>query len=346
MELWKITIKLVFCLVFLTSCENPVSNMKETAEQAADNSGRAADAATESREEIANGRLMSRMSGSSESRENHFEKMQESESFDAKALAAGKWMKALEFMHWTGQKYDTQEVLEAMYDEAFTEFFRKLPELINGKSLARNPQSPFYILGGAKDRAYNVYAMAVTLHKKASNLEFTTWKRVEGFEPKSFYDVMKEGLEKIQRVEDGELAYGELKTWEQTLYTYRDDAIAVLNHRATMLLTMSLVKLTDLKEKNQFTALYNLNLSRNIKSRFPELGLGVQHTVNSYLEGAFKTIRVLKSINETPDLHPKVKTMYKKLVMPKTLKAADGVIQEHLSFIKQIFPDIDIKTEK
>lgn len=329
----------IFCLFLLVGCENPVNSMKDTAEEAADNSGLAADAASESREEIATGRIITRMSASSESRDRNFNQMLQSHSFEAKVLSAGKWMKALEYQHWTGQRYDDETILKAMYDEAISEFFYRLTELNGGESIAKNQIDAFGVLTGSRMNP-NIAAMAVALHKKASTNEFTNMQRIDGHEPKSFYDILIIGLQEIQKVEDGDNAFGDLDTWQQNLYSWRAEAITIMNYRFNQFLLMGASKSLALREKSAEEIGGMLQSTEAVITGFPELGLGVQHKVNDFLKASLQVKMHLMSIKQQVSSDPLLKGLYMRMTMPAELNARENPISMlHQGLIDRIFPD-------
>lgn len=327
----------------LTACENPISSMTDTAEEAATNSGLAAESAAESREEIATGRMMSRLSSSSESRENHFETILESESFEAKVLAAGKWMKALEFQHWTGQRHDTKEVLEAMYTEAITEYFSKVSEFNGGVSVALTSLSPTPKGTSEEeladyDKALNVYAMAVAMHSLATTNEYTTVKNVSGHEAKSFFDLIEEGLDEFRKVEKGELAFQELKPWVQKLSEHKEEALAMVNNRANMLLMMVITRVTTIKEVPREQAGAML-MGEKISSRFSELNIGKQNAVNRYLGATLQSIGVMAKNEMEPSIDGIIKLVFSKLDTPVNPgNSRTPELQSHLFLLNKLFP--------
>lgn len=300
----------------------------------------AANNASESRDEIAVGRLLSRKAAASKSRSDYMKLMKESKTFEGKAYHAGKWMKALEFQVWTGQKYDTNRVLLEMYDEAILEFFRAIYDLNKSKNISKSKLSPFYIRSKKKNQAYNLYAMGVTLHL-INPVQVTTEQRVEGYKQMSFFDVLKRGLRKIKRVDDGEIPYSSLTKWERSLDEYREEALMILAHRVDMFLTMSLVNLTDLKDKGQISALYDLKAKKNLNSLFPKLDRGKKKITNRYLDGAIKTINFLNEIEQEMLIHKDVRKMYGKLQIDKTNKDED--LNKHLRYLREIFPGPEMK---
>ncbi len=158
------TLSLLLMITLTFSC-GKLEEMGKNAEAAKDNSGRAADAAGESREEIAYSRLMGRSGATSAARRKDFTTMLEMESFEMKVTEAAKYLKGFEFQLWTGQRYDSNKYLNALKTDAVNEIFRSTVEAFGDTSIVGQEINPIRVSSGKKDRDLNVMALSVALHQ-------------------------------------------------------------------------------------------------------------------------------------------------------------------------------------
>lgn len=344
MKAIRVGATVLFCLAFLVSCESPLTKMGDTAEKAADNSGKAADAASASREEIAKSRLMARSKSASESRRDALNAMMEMEGFPMKATEAAKFMKALEFQLWTGQKYDDDANLDKMLEEAVKEFFRSTNEINGDRDIHRTEISPFFVMGGASDKAFNVYAFAAALHEQHTFQDNVIAEKQHRPESKSMLDVLRHGLRAVQRVEDGNAEYGDLKDWQKDLYRYRNEALAIMQARLNIMLTMTLKEVSNIDKKGKISALKQLYIDKNFKSHFSKLNTGVRREVNVYLEQAVKTKNFLGTIGVESEIHPKIYNMFKKMNINKSDDVPE--LDRHLAYLDTLFPEDNMKFKR
>lgn len=304
MTLTKTLLSLSFCATTLlfSSCE-----IADNAKKATKNSGAAAKAAGDSREEIAQSRLLGRSGGSSASRREAIKSLMEMNTFPMKVTEASKYVKAFEFQLWTGQKYETQAYKDRLYEDAMSELFRSIEELY-GKPIAGQKLSPFKALPKAKNRNLNIYALAVAMHGTHQYQEVET-RNKKNIEKESIYDVLKRSLTKVIEVENGEKAYSSLKRYEEVVYNYKNEAIELINARYNMLLTMNMSKVSELK-KNTLVGLNLLYFKKSFKSKFQQLNIGEQEETNKYLDAANKVKKFMNSIGEVLKVHPKISKLY------------------------------------
>lgn len=340
---------MIVALSGFVSCSK-LDEMGENAEAAKDNSGKAAEAAGQSREEIANSRMMQRSGGSSTSRREALKAIQDMKSFEMKVTEASKFVKAFEYQLWTGQKYDTEEYLLALYDDAMREFFRGVIEVNGGEPITKTELNPFRsgLTGKSqklKDRDMNVYALAVAMHGIHNVQRHVTVPREVKLKTEiSIYDLIKKALTKIEKVEKGDMDFSKLEEYEYTVYNYKNEALKLINARANMFLVMNLAKVSSLKDNKIDALLLGLSKVKNyFNSKFPELNLGEKKRANDYVDAAKKVKVFQESIGLTTELMPKLKTYYRKMRLPKegeisTMSGNDAALmQEHRDLLSNFF---------
>lgn len=319
----------------LASCSK-LDDTAKNAEKATINSGRAADSSTraakaaeESREEIANARLMQRSGSASESRKEYLDEMMQMETLPMKVTNASKYVKAFEFQLWTGQKYDNKRYLDLLYEDAMEEFFRSLYELNGDKSLAKSNLSAFKLMGKGKEQSLDIYALSLAMHGIHNVQDSIVNDKKILSKTTSIYDLIKNGLRAAQDVENGKLALGELKEYEKTVYDYRADALALVQVRYNAMLTLAVARLSNIKD-SKMKALSNiyLGLPRSYKSRFQDLSLGQQHQTNVYLDAAIKVKRFMQEIDMKPELIKPLRKLYEKMILEEKTILIQGEVSE------------------
>lgn len=314
-------------LMSLASCSK-LDDTAKNAKMATANSGRAADAAGASREEIANSRMMQRSGNTSASRRESLDAIMKMKTLPMKITNASKYVKAFEFQLWTGQKYDTQEYLDQLHEDAMEEFFRSLYELNGDKSIANSKLSPFKLLGKGKARSNNIYAISLAMHGVHNVQEKVTQdKRKQLADTTSVYGLIQEGLRKAELVEAGKLNMSDLKEYEQTVYDYREDARALIQVRYNAMLTLAIARLSNIKDsKIKGLANIYLGLPKAFKSRFSELNIGQQYQTNVYLDAAIKVKKYMEEINMSPELIKPLKKLYGKMILEEVTTPNDSDI--------------------
>ncbi|MBD66652.1 MAG: hypothetical protein CME62_15695 [Halobacteriovoraceae bacterium] len=339
----KPSLSLVLMLVstfYFASCSK-IEDMSDNAVKASENSGRAADAAQESREEIAVGRMMSRSASASDSRRKALKAIPEQISFENKVTEASKYVKAFEFQVWTGQRYDSLAFLKQLYEDAMNEFFRGLVELNSGNELAQTGQSPFRLRSGSKNRDLNIFAVAVALHGEHILQEHVIAAKEEKSELISMYDLLKKALRSVQKVEMGEMYFQDLEEYEKVVYEYREQALDLLQARITMLLTMNLVKVSEIKNSKMEAILLKTPFKRSFYSQYPNKNLAQKYKLNEYLDAALKVKDFLQEIGIEPVIISDLRNYYGKMRFPhikenQTEEEMD-LLAEHKRLISEFF---------
>lgn len=316
---------LVLMTLLFTSCSK-LEDMSKNATKASENSGKAAEAASESREEIANGRIMSRAGAARTARRDSLENMKELKTVEGKVVEAATYYKAFEYQLWTGQRYDTDEYLESLMEDAMNELYRNLAELNGGKSLLDTNPTAFRVLPWRLKRDSNILAMALGLHK-LHGLQMTVNPQLlneysinsafkdDGMSP---LDLIKDGFIKINAYENGYLAYGELKAHEVVIYENIEEFRGLLNTRYNMILTLALAELTNVDD-NSFSAIASLILPtswKKLDSEYMELNEAKRRKANKYLEEAFKLKDFMQKVGATPYMYNDIQKIFKKMVHP------------------------------
>lgn len=331
MNLLKSILIITLALTF-TSC-GKVEDMKKNAEEASKNSGDAAQAAQQSREEIAYSRMMSRAAAASKSRRTAFEAMMSADTFEKKVVESAKYFKSFEFQVWTAQRYDTQEYLQALYTSSVKEFFRDLVEAYDGDLISRTEPNPFKLhkLTG-KNKHLNVLALASTMHIASEVQELVTVKNLEEVnETTSMYDLIKSGLTKHAAVENGSLGISDLTDSEYYVSVYAKEAIALLQARANMMLTLTLVKVSPIRDKKSKALTLMQPFGKKFKSKFDSLSPTRKDLViNSYLKSAIGVKTFLNTIGVRLEIRKDISNIYSKMILPKALSAEDVQFENDL----------------
>jgi hypothetical protein len=323
------TKKLLSYLVLLTmlfsSCSK-LEGMSKNATKASENSGKAAKAASESREEIANGRIMSRAGAARTARRDSLENMKKLKTVEGKVVEAATYYKAFEYQLWTGQRYDTDEYLESLMEDAMNELYRNLSELNKGKSILDTNPTAFRILPWRLKRDSNLLAMALGLHK-LHGLQMTVNPQLlndysinsafkdDGMSP---LDLIKDAMIKINEYENGFLSYGEFKPHEVVVYENLEEFRGLLNTRYNMILTLAIAELTDVDE-NSFSAIASLILPtswKKLKSEYMDINDAKKRKANKYLDEAFKLKDFMQSVGLAPYMYNDIQKIFKKMVHP------------------------------
>lgn len=327
-----------------TSCK-----MMENAETAAKNSGNAAKAAGDSREEIANSRLLGRSGGSSASRREAFNALKELNTFEAMRIEASKYMKAFEFQLWTGQRYDDQAKKNQFIYNSVVELFGSITEL-TGKKVSVAKLSPFKLTGSTK--SLRVYALATQLDQLHDYQVHATEQGINS-ESMSMYDILKKGLLSAVEAEKGLLDLDSMDKYEKAIHNYKADIIALFKARHDMYLTASLAMISDIK-KNALTGLWISSIG-NFQSKYMSLNIREQKTVNEkMLEKALETKEFLSSIGveftENDKTSKKLKKIFSRMKMDEVeeISALDvgtyemQVKNDNLSIHNNLLKDLEL----
>lgn len=326
--------KYFVCILLCISC-GKLDEMGERTE-------RAAQAATESREEIANGRLLTRSGNTSKSRRDALQSMFKQESFDNKVTEASKFFKAFEFQLLTGQRYDTEALKDRLYDDAINEFFRALSEANGGDSFLYSNPTPFKIPRFRKKYAnydLNILALSVSMHGVHNFQDaFAIKNKVSDI---SVYDILKMSLKSIKEVENGLRSFSSLKKYEESVYNKKNEALGIIATRVNMLLVMGMMKLSDLKESKIKSFSLILGMKKKFQSKFESLNKGEKNKVIVYLDAAKKAKAFLDEYGYNFKYDKSVNTFYTNLVNSNIVEALDSD-QDNVKFRDDYKKNLDI----
>ncbi len=338
MTVFKITLNILL-FSFICSC-GKIKEMNKNAEAAKDNSGLAAHAAQESREEIANSRMISRASGASDSRRKALNSISKMTSFSAKVVEANKFVQGFEFQYWTGQRYDTLKYLHTLYTDAMREFFASLAELNNDHPITNSNLNVLSFWPNTREKNKNIAALAVAMHKASNVQTLVTVPREDSqSKPLSIYELIKQALKNIKLVEMGTVHYSDLLEHEQIVYNYKNEALAMIQIRLNMYLTMALFESTNVQHLMKENPFFKIN-SDTYYSNFEELNLGKQSRINTYLSASLEVKMFLDELGEEVVYNDDLKNLYTRLdLTPLILKIENNILEK--KSLKQVSKYLD-----
>ena len=295
----------------IISCSK-IQGMSDNAEEASENSGKAAEAASESREEIAYSRLMARAGATSTARRDALSAMEDMETFHTKATEASKYVKAFEFQLWTGQRYDSSKYLLALYEDAMREFFRSLYEVNDDISITQTKNSIFNM---NNKHELNVAAIAIAMHGENNVQKYVTveTKSAKG-ETESIYSVIKKALIEIHKVENGVKDFSELEEYQKIVFNYKDEAMELIQTRLNTFLSLAIVKLSPIKD-SFWSGVTTKVFGKNYKSRFAKMNLGEKYQVNQYFYAAEKVKIFLDQIGVPLKINDDVNSVFENMLI-------------------------------
>lgn len=320
--------KSLFTFLFLsafafTSCSK-LEDMSKNATKASENSGKAAEAASESREEIANGRVMTRAGAAKDARAKALERMKERKSIEGKVVEAATYFKAFEYQLWTGQRYDNQEYLDSLIEDAMNEIYRNLKELNNDKRISKTNPTAFRINPWRKKRDANLLAFSLGMHK-VHGLQITrdpisnTPVEVEfSDEGTSVLDIIKSSLKRIREYENGFLAYGELKPYEVVVYENIEEFTTLVNVRYNMILTLALAEISNVEESTieGFSSIILPSSWNSLDNEYMEINDAKKRKANKYITEAAKLRNFMLDHGFTNFMYNPIEKSFKRMKNP------------------------------
>lgn len=255
-----------------------------------------------------------------ETRDRAFEALDKATVFEDKLTEAAAYHQGFEYQLWNNgnTKEDTKEFREELVETAVDEYFRALQRFMDE---AKDPSD----ISPTKEDNYvmNLMALAVTLHEIHHHQEklVHTHANVEKI---SMLSVIKDSLRQQQRINSGEITKAELKDHENALLFWHDEAINMLKYRFNMLMTMTLVKVSDVRKKPSFGWFGAAGLYIKAKhvyfswdSKYNTLTESRQAKINDFVDEAIKTRDFLKEIGVNVELDSNVKKALKNMKLPK-----------------------------
>jgi len=159
----------------------------------------------------------------------------------------------------------------------------------------------------------------------------------------TMFNIISDALKKIEKVKKRTLSYEDLTKHEQVVYEYRNQAIKLLQARVSMLMTMTIVKISPLKD-SLYKGFKMTYLNSSFKSRYSSLGLALQKKLNKYVKNAVKASKLLKEIGESGSIHPKVAKLFKNMTYSTVKSSSRGLHpnvgqnqKEFLGYLKYYF---------
>lgn len=296
----KLLSNLMLIAMLFTSCSK-LDDMGKNATKASDNSGKAADAATNSVGILKRSVIVTRPGAAKEARAKALERMQAAVSVEGKVVEAATYFKAFEYQLWLGQHFDSDDYLETLYEDAMNETYRIMKELNKDKKISKTNPTAFRISGKKKKRDANLLAFSLGIHKvhglqitvKPIELELEDGT-IRSFEDDtdgvSHLDLIKEALIRIKQYENGLIGYNELKLYEVVVYENIEEFVTLLNVRYNMILTLALSELTNIEESTMegFASIILPASWRSLDSDYMEINDAKKRKANKYIEEASK----------------------------------------------------------
>lgn len=274
-----------------------------------------------------------------EVRDRAFEKMAKAEVFEDKLTEAVAYHHGFEYHLWNNgnTKEDTPEFRKELMVTAIDEYFRALQRFMDE---AKNPAevSPT----NEDDWASNLMALSVTMHEIHHHQDTLTHEHPE-IETHSMLSMVKDALRLQQKMNRGEIQRAELEEWQNALLFWHDEAINMLRYRYNMLMTMTLVKVSDVRKKPMFNLLGIPGLWFKAKhiyfkwdSKFHEMVESRQAKVNDFVDEAIKTRDFLIEIEAGVELDKNIKKAFSKMQHKACNDCTRGQATESAKFKKLI----------
>jgi len=325
--------QLLICSVILSSCSK-LDDMGKNASKASENSGKAATAASESRDEIAHGRIITRAGGAKDARGKAFDRMRSRYTLQGKVVEAATYMKAFEYQLWTGQRYDEDTYLVSLLEDAVNELYRNISELNEGKSIDDTNPTSFRVSAKNKDRDMNIVAMSLALHK-VHGLQITVEpiELEEGFsllsgddnQGLSTLEFIKNTLVKINQYEDLRAQNILIDTksyftsYEFAIYSKKSLFEALLNTRVNALLTLAVAELSNIDESKieALSALFMPDFMDSVNNEFLTLNDAQKLDAIKYLNEAYKLKSFLDNNKLDGSIYKDIQKIFRKMRHPK-----------------------------
>ena len=236
-----------------------------------------------------------------------------------KIIASTIYFKSFEFQLWTNSgDYDTLEVREELFYEAFIEFFIGLGGIYD--QVDPQKMSPLKTDPKKENLEMVLYAISVVMHKN-NHHQIENHKRVGGFEVKSFYDLLTTSLIKQQNGEN-------LTEYEAIANTGSnlDLSRLLLESRMNMLLALALKNIVNKDEMptgDKVSAFfYQLTSGRvgdiEMDSYFESSNKPTMEDTLVKLEAALKTKEdLVKAGVRSPKINPAIKEIFENLKTKK-----------------------------
>ena len=183
-----------------------------------------------------------RSKDSADARVTFLKQMKEAKTIEAKISSAAKYFQSFEFQLWKDFSTDNEATLDALKEQAVSEFFRELSDLVKPDYMKKGKE----YLGGLRSTPdfMNLFALSVTLHYKHISQERVT--KETGRTSVSMLSIILEALEQGVSVKKGLIKVDDLPHYAKELLLFEDKAVYMLQLRHVSLAKMSLGKMTGL----------------------------------------------------------------------------------------------------
>jgi hypothetical protein len=253
-------------------------------------------------------------------RTERLDRMEESKSIEAKISEAGKFFMAMEFQLWK-PKLNTEDEMLSHDEDAIVEFFRSIKNYMKPGEENLSPAS-------SDDNMLNLYSLAAAMHRV--NPEAEKLGREYGYTPKSFLDLLEEGLRAGVAIRDGRQDMHDIPNY--ILETLREEqaAIYILRLRYNFLAAMPLADVSKIEEDGGFLGIPGLFRKAHMvlggwNADVSKLNPSELEYASIKMEGAIQTRDFLKGIGVDPKTDKNLLKIYRHMrIKPHSASYAGG----------------------
>ncbi len=177
----------------------------------------------------------SRQGGSATIRKDNLIAMKQADSIEDKLAKSAEFQYGFEFQLWK-PGIDSEETREQLYESAVIEYVREARELISGN--VHDMDSASVAPTGTSDSKLNLYAYVGAMHKLNPNQEADAAKL--GYPPTSMFDILHDGLLKVQMVKKGIMKEADLPRYAREVSRAYQDIIYMMQVRHNFLAALPL----------------------------------------------------------------------------------------------------------
>ncbi len=191
----------------------------------------------------------SRQGGSATLRRDNLISMKQADSIEDKLAKSAEFQYGFEFQLWK-PGIDSAEKRELLYESAVIEYVREARELIHGN--IHDMDSASVSPTGMSDDKFNLYAYVGAMHKLNPNQEAAAAKL--GYPTVSMFDILHEGLLKVQMVKKGLMREEELPRYAREVSRAYQDIIYLMQVRQNFLAALPLGFISHATDERFFGA--------------------------------------------------------------------------------------------
>lgn len=268
----------------------------------------------------------SRQGAALEIRRKSLEMLYAAESNGKKVAEAGKYFMSFEFQLWTGYGQDlTEEKRDHLLADAAAEFFKDIKEFTVEEAPWFNPFAKAKGNGGLHDRvnkeaSFNAIAAALHRVNRKQDEMLVEHKDLKSL---SMYEMLKRSLQLERGLNDGTVAYADLKGYQREVLNNRDVALRLLQARHNFIATIFLNEVLPqegAKATINNALNYYLGAGKGWTMEIDKYNVSQLKTLNQYLTASLGTRQVLRDLGQTVEVDPTLAAFLKGL----TLKASKG----------------------